>query len=98
MDDIGIRKFQQRIEEIYFQRDSTRGLEGSALWFVEEVGELLRGLRRNESKEHLEGEFADVIAWLVTLGSIAGIDVATAALKKYRDGCPRCRQTPCNCP
>ena len=52
-----IREFQERIEAIYFERDSARGLEGTHMWFMEEVGELTRALRRDQ-REELEGEFA----------------------------------------
>ena len=91
-----IQDFQRRIEEIYFARDSARGLAGTHMWFCEEVGELTRALRRGE-KHELEGEFADVLAWLSTLASIAGIDLAQAAARKYAGGCPRCAGTPCAC-
>ena len=92
-----IDEFQKRIEDIYFARDSARGLAGTHMWFCEEVGELTRALRRNQ-REELEGEFADVLAWLATLASIAQIDLQAAAEKKYGAGCPRCRATPCGCP
>ena len=91
-----IQDFQRRIEEIYFARDSARGLSGTHMWFCEEVGELTRALRRGERRE-LEGEFADVLAWLATLASISGVDLEAAALKKYEAGCPRCKRTPCAC-
>jgi len=91
-----IDEFQKRIEDIYFERDSARGLAGTHMWFCEEVGELTRALRRNK-REELEGEFADVLAWLATLASIAKIDLQAAAEKKYGQGCPRCRATPCAC-
>ena len=83
-----IAEFQKRIEEIYFAKDSARGLAGTHMWFCEEVGELTRALRRGHQDE-LEGEFADVLAWLSTLASIAGIDLQQAALQKYQAGCPR---------
>ena len=57
---------------------------------------LLHLVRRNEVDE-LEGEFADVLAWLATLASIAGVDLEQAACRKYAEGCPRCRATPCSC-
>lgn len=91
-----IAEFQKRIEDIYFQRDSQRGLAGTHMWFCEEVGELTRALRRDQRAE-LEGEFADVFAWLVSLASIAGVDVEAAARQKYAQGCPRCHGTPCRC-
>lgn len=91
-----IQDFQRRIEAIYFERDSARGLAGTHMWFCEEVGELTRALRRGNQDE-LEGEFADVLAWLATLASMAGIDLETAARKKYESGCPRCSGAPCAC-
>ena len=45
----------------------------------------------------LEGEFADVLAWLASLASQTGIDLEAAATGKYRHGCPKCRETPCTC-
>ena len=91
-----IQEFQRRIEAVYYARDSARGLAGTHMWFCEEVGELTRALRRGEVHE-LEGEFADVLAWLSTLASIAGVDLEAAARKKYGAGCPRCSGTPCTC-
>jgi NTP pyrophosphatase (non-canonical NTP hydrolase) len=91
-----IGEFQKRIEEIYYERDRARGLAGTHMWFCEEVGELTRALRR-DTKSELEGEFADVLAWLSTLASIAGVDLEAAAQKKYAAGCPRCHAAPCRC-
>ena len=90
-------RFQTRIEQIYFARDQARGVPGTLLWFVEEVGELVRAIRRGE-RENLEEEFADVYAWLATLASLHGIDLDEIGARKYGDGCPRCHGTPCVCP
>jgi len=89
--------FQRRIEDIYFDRDRGRGVQGTLLWFVEEVGELVRAIRRGERK-NLEEEFADVYAWLATLASLHGVDLDAVGARKYARGCPRCRKTPCGCP
>ena len=91
----GLKAFQEQIERIYLARVKARGWEKTFVWFVEEVGELARALHRGDEKG-LGGEFADVAAWLVTLASIRGIDLGEAA-KKYANGCPRCRATPCAC-
>lgn len=88
--------FQALIEAIYFQRDSARGVQGTLLWFVEEVGELVRAIRRGE-RDNLAEEFADVYAWLATLASLHGIDLEATGRRKYAAGCPRCRATPCAC-
>jgi NTP pyrophosphatase (non-canonical NTP hydrolase) len=91
-----IRAFQRRIDATYGDRDRARGLDRTFVWFVEEVGELARALHRTDRK-NLEEEFADCLAWLATLASLAGVDLAGTAAK-YREGCPRCRATPCGCP
>ena len=93
---VKISEFQKLIEDIYFDKDSQRGLMGTFAWFVEEVGELSRELRSGGDKEKLREEFADVLAWLSTLASLADIDLEEAA-GKYGQGCPKCRQIPCVC-
>jgi NTP pyrophosphatase (non-canonical NTP hydrolase) len=93
---VTIAEFQRLIERIYFAKDSARGIQGTFLWFAEEVGELARALR-SADRDRLEGEFADVLAWLTTLASMAGVDLQQAAAAKYAAGCPKCGQTPCGC-
>jgi len=95
---VTLAEFQRRIDALYGAKDRGRGLEGTFMWFTEEVGELSRGLRRGVTGAPLEEEFADVLAWLATLASIAGVDLEAAALAKYGAGCPRCGATPCRCP
>ena len=91
-----IREFQRRIEAAYLERDRRRGLHGTFLWFSEEVGELARALKTLEP-ENLKEEFADVLAWLSTLASMSGVDLADAA-GAYMGGCKRCGAAPCSCP
>jgi NTP pyrophosphatase (non-canonical NTP hydrolase) len=90
-----LSEFQRQIEAIYYKRDSERGLGGTFMWFVEEVGELATALREGERSE-LANEFADVLAWLMTLASISGVEMEDA-VKKYARGCPACHKTPCAC-
>ena len=91
-----VEEFQKRIEAIYFERDAGRGVHGTYAWFVEEVGELARAIRKKDRK-NLEEEFGDCFAWLASLASIMKVDLAQAA-RKYDHGCPRCHKTPCGCP
>lgn len=94
----GLREFQQQIERIYYERDAARGTDRTFVWFTEEVGELARSILSDEPASPAENaEFADCLAWLSTLASLRGVDLATAAWNKYGAGCPRCQQTPCNC-
>jgi len=46
----------------------------------------------------MEEEFADVLAWLVTLASMHGVDIEAAARRKYPGSCTRCDTAPCTCP
>jgi NTP pyrophosphatase (non-canonical NTP hydrolase) len=91
-----IADFQSLIRDIYFDKDNGRGLDGTFMWFVEEVGELSRALKRGTPEQQAE-EFADVLAWLTTMASIQGIDLEAAAARKYEAGCPKCSRTPCQC-
>lgn len=90
-----IRAFQQVIRDTYLEKDKLRGLPATYMWFMEEVGELATALRE-EDRENLAGEFADVLAWLTTLANLAEIDLETA-LAKYSQGCCGCRRIPCAC-
>lgn len=91
-----IAEFQKKIEELYFHKDSKRGVLGTFAWFVEEVGELSRAIRKGE-RDNLDEEFADVLAWLSTLASLTGTNLETAAFSKYGKACPKCSCSPCGC-
>jgi NTP pyrophosphatase (non-canonical NTP hydrolase) len=92
-----VSAFQGLIREIYFQRDSRRGLDKTFLWLLEEVGELIRSYRRGEH-EKIGSEMADVIAWLVSMANLMNIDLESELLKKYPQVCPLCSTAPCTCP
>ncbi len=92
-----VQEFQKLIERIYFDQDAARGVEGTFVWFTEEVGELAKEIRRDPRQaQRLKEEFADVFAWLSTLASLLGIDLQEAA-EIYAQGCPKCRSIPCAC-
>jgi NTP pyrophosphatase (non-canonical NTP hydrolase) len=90
--DLSLRDFQQLIRDRYHATDSARGVPGTFMWLIEEVGELATSLQdcapdRNPSeadRHNLQEEFADVLAWLTTLANIAGVDLAQA-VSKYTD-------------
>ncbi len=89
--------FQRLIHEMYFEKDQVRGVSGTFMWLMEEIGELATALRGND-RENLAEEFADVLAWLVTIANVAGVDLAAAVSKKYGTGCPGCGKLVCVCP
>ncbi|MEC8570676.1 MAG: MazG nucleotide pyrophosphohydrolase domain-containing protein, partial [Planctomycetota bacterium] len=59
---------------MYYEKDEARGIEGTFMWLMEEVGELSSALRDGPHEERL-GEFADVLAWLATIANVAKIDL-----------------------
>jgi NTP pyrophosphatase (non-canonical NTP hydrolase) len=89
-------QLQQRIRDLYGEKDSRRGVEGTFMWFMEEVGELSASLRGGTHDERVL-EFADVLAWLATLANCVGVDLDEAMRRKYGTGCPGCNETPCRC-
>lgn len=95
--DISLGDFQQLIRRMYFEKDLARGVEGTFMWLMEEVGELSSALRSNDPV-NLAAEFADVLAWLTTIANVAGVDLAEAVRKKYGSGCPGCNRLVCTCP
>ena len=93
---VSLADVQQLIRNMYFEKDRARGIEGTFMWFCEEVGELSSALRSGTHEEKLL-EFADVLAWLATLANVAGVDLSEAIAKKYGGGCPGCGQLNCVC-
>jgi len=85
------------IRDMYMRKDLARGVEGTFMWLMEEVGELAAALREGTHEEQME-EFADVLAWLVTIANVAGADLTEAIQCKYGSGCPGCGQLICTCP
>ena len=92
-----LAELQQRIRDLFGSKDARRGVEGTFMWFMEEVGELSAALRDRTDPENLALEFADVLAWLATLANIAGVDLEEAVRRKYGGGCPKCHASPCVC-
>ena len=94
---VSLRELQALIRTMYFEKDQARGIEGTFMWFSEEVGELSSALRSGSQEARLL-EFADVLAWLATLANLAGIDLSEAIARKYGRGCPGCGGLLCICP
>ena len=93
---ITFAEFQSLIATMYSRKDEARGIDGTFMWLMEEVGELAAALRDGDP-EALAAEFADVLAWLATIANVANIDLQQAVLQKYGNGCPGCGQMVCNC-
>ncbi len=93
---LSINDFQTHIRRMYFEKDEARGIDGTFMWLMEEVGELAAALREG-TREEQAAEFADVLAWLTTIANVAGIDLAASLRDKYGAGCPGCGQLVCSC-
>ncbi len=93
---VTLHDFQEYIRERYYDTDSARGTPGTFMWLIEEIGELATTLQKvkgeggdtsgGSTHEDLEGEFADVLAWLCTLANINGVDLTAAITQKYLAG------------
>jgi len=95
-DSLTLAEFQQLIERMYSRKDRARGIEGTFMWLAEEFGELAGSLRDGTSEQRAS-EFADVLAWLVTIANVAEVDLTQAVLEKYGNGCPGCGEAICRC-
>ena len=109
---VTIVEFQRLIRDMYYAKDVTRGVSGTFMWLMEEVGELSTALRETSSGDstsldaaelekrrmNLQEEFADVLAWLFTIANVAEVDLNQAIREKYGSGCPGCQQFICICP
>ena len=63
---LSLRDLQALIQKMYGAKDVARGVDGTFMWLMEEVGELAAALREG-TPEELSLEFADVLAWLISL-------------------------------
>src|SRR3954451_12719169 len=91
-----LSELQKMIRATYGAKDASRGVDGTFMWFMQEVGELATALRNGTPQERTL-EFADVLAWLATLANIADVDLDQAIAAKYGAGCPGCGKSPCVC-
>lgn len=91
-----VSEFQKLMRELYFERDSKRGVEKTMLWLVEEVGELASAVRDGD-EERIKEEIADVIAWVSSLANLLNIEIEDALREKYPGKCIKCNSYPCRC-
>jgi NTP pyrophosphatase (non-canonical NTP hydrolase) len=110
--EVSFAQFQGLIRKMYYEKDVARGVSGTFMWFMEEIGELSTALRECDSinlqqmpaekidrkRQNLAEEFADVLAWLATMANVVEVDLNSAISQKYGSGCPGCKQFLCICP
>jgi NTP pyrophosphatase (non-canonical NTP hydrolase) len=93
---VTLADFQRLIRRMYFEKDVARGIDGTFMWLMEEIGELAAALRNGTHEDRLD-EFADVLAWLATIANVADVDLGEAIMRKYGAGCPGCGKFACTC-
>ncbi len=93
-----ISDFQNLMRELYFHRDSERGINRTFIWLVEEIGELANLIKYEKiEKKHISEEIADIIAWTNSLANLLDIDIEKALSEKYPQKCLKCNSSPCQC-
>jgi NTP pyrophosphatase (non-canonical NTP hydrolase) len=92
---VDLAELQDVIERTYGDRDRDRGVPATVAWLAEELGELAQAVRKG-TRDQIEHEFSDVLAWVATLANQVGVDLTTV-VDRYRDGCPKCSSIPCTC-
>jgi len=95
--DVTLADLQRLIRDMYLEKDVARGVDGTFMWLMEEIGELASALRHGTHENRLD-EFADVLAWLTTIANVVGVDLSEAVRRKYGWGCPGCGNFVCDCP
>jgi NTP pyrophosphatase (non-canonical NTP hydrolase) len=94
---VTLAQFQKLIRDMYIEKDIARGVDGTFMWLMEEIGELASALRSGTHEERA-AEFADVLAWLATIANVVEVDLSAAVMAKYGSGCPGCGEFVCTCP
>ena len=84
------------MKDLYFEKDSTRGIHKTLLKLVEEVGELAEAVLLEDTDKMTE-EVIDVIAWTLSIANLIDINIEKDFFTKYPNFCPQCERNPCNC-
>ncbi|MBY9018855.1 MAG: nucleotide pyrophosphohydrolase [Candidatus Lokiarchaeota archaeon] len=93
-----ISEFQELIRNLYFKKDSKRGINNTFIWLIEEIGELATLLNEKLiDPAKISEELADIIAWTTSIANLMEIDLEKALAFKYPDKCKKCNANPCHC-
>ncbi|HIE36643.1 TPA: nucleotide pyrophosphohydrolase [Candidatus Geothermarchaeota archaeon] len=89
-----LEDIQKDIYEIYIHHDRRRGIDKTLEWFLTEVYELYIAIKYGGD---IGEEASDVIAWLLSLCNLYGINIEIEFKRKYGNKCPKCDSKPCTC-
>lgn len=90
-----LAELQDVIERTYGDRDRGRSVAHTVAWLAEEFGELAQAVRKG-TREQIEHEFSDVLAWVASLANQVDVDL-TEVMQRFASGCPKCHALPCAC-
>lgn len=96
---MSFRDWQQMFAAIY----PGNKLQDSAIHLAEEIGELHEAVRNffavhsDEAFDNIAEEIVDIFANLFGVANCLGFDIASAMAEYYKNGCPKCRLSPCEC-
>ena len=95
--EITLAELQQLIRRMYIEKDIARGIDGTFMWLMEEVGELAAVLRKGTHEDARPSSPTCWRGWPPSPTWPASI--LTAAIQaKYGSGCPGCGRFVCACP
>jgi len=95
-----IAEFQKLMKDLYFHNDSKRGLYRTSIWMIEEIGELMRELKKTQNDMdfvNIGEEMADIYAWIASIANLLNINLDDAVSRKYPNKCIKCDNNPCRC-
>lgn len=92
---VDLVELQDVIERTYGERDRERSVAYTVAWLAEEFGELAQAIRKG-TREQIEHEFSDVLAWVASLANQVDVDLTTV-IDRFERGCPKCDSIPCSC-
>ena len=93
-----ISEFQELIRTLYLNKDKNRGISGTFIWLIEEIGELASLLNEETlDSTKISEELADIIAWTTSLANLMEIELEEALNLKYPEKCKKCNSNPCKC-
>jgi NTP pyrophosphatase (non-canonical NTP hydrolase) len=93
-----ISDFQDKIRYLYLENDKKRGINGTFIWLVEEIGELATLLNDEQLKiPKISEELSDIFAWTLSIANLLNIEMESAVSLKYPEKCVKCGKAPCQC-
>lgn len=98
-----LRDWQKKLEHVYGKSNRARGFDYVSGRLSDELVEIMALEHFSHHSNHVRVdreyplEIADLMAWTLAAGNIAGVDVQGAIEWRYSNGCPTCHKAQCHC-